>query len=122
MSKTTKIIVLRIKGKIDIHPDIKRTFDELKLDRKFACRVLEDKPEVIGMIKKIQDYIAYGEVDEETLKQLMEKRGKEGKKDVKQTFHLQPPRGGFKKSLKFMWPKGILGKNGKINELVMKML
>ncbi|MGB9708166.1 MAG: uL30 family ribosomal protein [Candidatus Pacearchaeota archaeon] len=117
-----KIIILRIAGKIDLHPDIKRTFYELKLDKKFACRVLEDKPEIMGMIKKIQNHVAYGEAAEETLKQLLEKRAHKDKKDFKQTFHLHPPRGGFKKSTKLMWPRGILGKNEKINELVLKML
>jgi len=117
-----KIIVLRIRGKIDLHPDVRKTFENLRLDRKFSCVIIEDKPEIFGMVKRIQDFVAFGEVEEETLKELMAKRGDAKKKDTEQVFHLHPPRGGFKKSAKLMWPKGILGKNDKINELVLKML
>lgn len=117
-----KIIVLRIRGKIDLHPDVKKTFQELKLDKKFSCRIIEDKPEIFGMIKKVQDHVAYDIASEETLKELMAKRGNAKEKDTEQVFHLHPPRGGFKKSMKVAYPRGILGKNEKINELVLKML
>lgn len=116
-----KIIVIRIRGKIDLHPDIRKTFEELKLNKKFSCIIVEDKPEIMGMIRKIKDHVAYGNIEEETLKKLLEKRkGEEWQ--VGRVFHLHPPRGGFKKSTKLAWPKGILGKNEKINELVLKML
>lgn len=117
-----KIIIVRIRGKIDLHPDVKKTFKELRLNKKFSCVVVEDKPEVIGMIKKIQDYVAYGNAEEKTLKELLEKRGKTGEKDIEQVFHLHPPKGGFKKSTKLLYPRGVLGKNEKINELVLRML
>lgn len=117
-----KIVVLRIKGQIDLPPDIRKTFEELKLRKKFSCRILEDKPEILGMVKKVQDYVAYGPIDEKTLNELITKRGNPNQKDTEQVFHLHPPRGGFKKSTKLMWPKGILGKNEKINELILKML
>ena len=117
-----KIIVIRIKGQVDVAPDIKKTFEELKLNKKFACRVIENKPELMGMVKKVKDYVAYGIADEKTLEQLVAKRGDPEKKITEQVFHLHPPRGGFKKSTKLAWPKGILGKNEKINELVLKML
>lgn len=120
--ETKKIVIVRIKGKIDLPPDVRETFKKLKLLKKFSCRIIEDKPELLGMVKKIKDYVAYGYIAEETLKQLLEKRGKPEKKDIEQTFSLHPPRGGFKKSTKLAWPKGILGKNEKINELLLKML
>lgn len=117
-----KIAIIRIKGKVDLPPDIKKTFEELKLNKKFSCRVVEEKPEILGMIKKIQDYVTYGVINEETLKELIAKRGDVKKKDTECVFYLHPPKGGFKKSSKLAWPRGILGKNGKINELIMRML
>jgi len=35
---------------------------------------------------------------------------------------LQPPRGGFKKSTKSLYPRGVLGENKGINDLVRRML
>ena len=118
----TKIIVLRIRGRIDLHPDIRKTFENLKMDKKFSCRILENKPAIMGMVEKIKDHVAYDDADDKVIEELVSKRGDSKKKDVEQVFHLHPPRGGFKKSAKLSWPKGILGKNEKLNELVLKML
>jgi len=120
--KMTKIIVLRIRGKIDLHPDIRKTFENLKLDRKFSCRIIENRPEVLGMVEKIKDHVAYNDADDKVIGELVSKRGDPNKKDIEQVFHLHPPRGGFKKSSRLAWPRGILGKNEKLNELVLKML
>lgn len=117
-----KIAIIRIKGQLDLHPDVKKTFALLKLARKFSCVVIEDKPETVGMLRKIQNHVIYGYINEETLRELMSKRGKADKKETEQVFSLHPPRGGFKKSSKLMWPKGILGKNEKINEFILRML
>lgn len=114
-----KIAIIRISGKVDVVPDIKKTFEMLMLDKKFSCAVIDDKPEIIGMVKKVQDFVAFGDIKDDVLKELMEKRGK---KDKKMVFHLHPPRGGFKKSTFLHYPRGILGKNEKINELILKML
>jgi hypothetical protein len=45
-----------------------------------------------------------------------------GANKISNIFCLHPPRGGFKKSSKLLWPKGILGKNEKINELISRMM
>lgn len=120
-----KLAVIRIAGQVDLPPPVARTFELLKLKKKFSCIVIEEKSELIGMIKKIQDYVAFGYINDETFKQLLLKRGKnldKGKEEKIKVFHLHPPRGGFKKSTKLMWPKGILGKNEKIKELILRML
>lgn len=117
-----KIAIIRIKGNVDLSPDVKKTFEELKLNKKFSCIIVEDKAEILGMIKKIKDHVAYGYIDEKTLNELITKRGNVKQKDTEQIFHLHPPRGGFKKSSKLAWPQGILGKNEKINELILRML
>jgi len=39
---------------------------------------------------------------------------------LKEFFRLHPPRKGIKSKLQY--PKGVLGKNGKINELIGRML
>ncbi len=112
------IAVIRIKGIVGLDKDVNDTFSRLKLERKYSCLVLEEKPELIGMIKKVENFVAYGKIDEETLKLLQEKRGK-GKKT--NFFRLHPPRGGIK--AKVHYPKGVLGDNKQdINKLIKRML
>lgn len=112
------IAIIRIHGRVGVKEHIKNTLDRLRLRKKYACIVVEEKPEVVGMIRKVRDYVAYGKIDEKTLEELKKKRGKKDKK----FFSLHPPRGGIKSS-KLHFPKGVLGDNGdKINELIRRML
>jgi len=116
-----KIAVVRIRGLVTIRRDIKDTLDMLRLYRKNYCVILEDKPSVIGMLKKINDYVTWGEIDEATLKLLAEKRGEKDKK----FFRLQPPRKGFeRKGIKKPFSVGgALGYRGeKISELIKRMI
>ncbi len=146
----TKILAIRIRGQVDVSKDIEMTLQMMRLRRKFAASLIEKTKENEGMLKKAIDYIAFGEIDAETLKQLLMKRGrKQGDKPlefagktmeetvkklleskttlsdlkIKPFFRLHPPKGGFKKSIKLIYPKGVLGNRGnKVNELVLKML
>lgn len=78
-----KIAVIRIRGKIGIKKNIKDTLNMLRLYNKNYCVVINNKPQNIGMIKKVKDYTTWGEIEEETLNLLLEKRGKlAGKKNL----------------------------------------
>ncbi len=112
------IAVIRIKGIVGLDKDINETFSRLKLGRKYSCIVVEEKPEILGMIKKVSNFVAYGKIDEATLKELQEKRGKDKKTNF---FRLHPPRGGIQ--AKVHYPKGVLGDNKQeINDLIRRML
>jgi len=123
--------------------DVAETLSRLRMRRKYACVVLNPSKEQEGMIKKVKDLVAFGEISKETLEKLIEKRGqlvdKKKKLDVKKVvdelekgkkyeslnlkpfFRLHPPRGGIKSKVHF--PKGVLGNHrDKINELVLRML
>lgn|SRR3989344_2043819 len=113
-----KIAIIRIRGRVKLRKDIAETFARLKLGRKYSCIVLE-KPtkEQLGMIKVLRDFTAYGNINEETYKKLVEKRATK----IKDFFRLHPARGGINAKLHF--PKGVLGDNGdKINDLIVRML
>jgi len=114
------IAIIRIKGIVGISREIAESLHRLRLRRKYSCVVLEDATkEQLGMVKKVKDFVAFGEINEETYKELKEKRGKEGKK----FFRLHPPRGGIDSKKHFGVKKGVLGDNGdKINELIGRML
>ena len=76
------------------------------------------------MIKKVRDFVAFGEINEETYKKLKDVRGrKDIKGNLKPFFRLHPPRGGIETKKHFGVGKGVLGDNKeKINELILRML
>ncbi|MBS3073505.1 50S ribosomal protein L30 [Candidatus Pacearchaeota archaeon] len=144
-----KIILLRIRGMVDVRREIKKTLDMLKLRKKFVAVIVNDTKEMKGMIDRAKDYLAYQQLDEKTLILLLTKRAKLiGNKDakidektisefakkfldnkaeledlkIKTFFSLHPPRGGFKKSIKYAYPKGVLGNNKDLNKLIERML
>jgi len=118
------IAVIRIKGQVGLKKPVKETLDRLRLRRKYVCVVFEaPSKEILGMIKKMKDYVAFGEIDEKTYNELVKARGKkdiQGK--LKPFFRLHPPRKGIKSKKHFGVGKGVLGDNKKMNELVRRML
>ena len=71
-----KIAIIRIKGKVGLPIKVKDTLQMLRLFNKHTCTIVENNPNYIGMIKKVKDYITWGELDEETFSLLLTKRGK----------------------------------------------
>lgn len=140
------IAIIRIIGEVGVNRDLKETLDRLRLKRKYSCVVLPSpSKQHEGMIKKLKDSVAYGEIDTETFEKLIEKRGKQidkkkkidskkvveeiikGKKfedlNVKPFFRLHPARGGINTKRHFGKEKGVLGNHGKeINKLLERMI
>ncbi|MEK6823522.1 MAG: uL30 family ribosomal protein [Nanoarchaeota archaeon] len=119
------ICIIRISGETGIDGKIKETLNRLRVRKKYSCVVLENPNESqLGMIKKVTDFIAYGEINEETYKELIEKRGKKVAGKLKPFFRLHPPRKGIDSKKHFgESSKGVLGNNKeKINDLVLRML
>jgi len=125
-----RIAVVRIRGKVKLRKDIKDTLDMLKLYKQNYCIIIEPNPSNMGMIKKAENYITWGEIDDDTLAMLKEKReeitmNKQGKKIAKSFFRLNPPRKGFgRKGIKMPFNSGgALGYRGdKINDLIRRMI
>jgi large subunit ribosomal protein L30 len=118
------IAVIRIKGDVGLDKEVRETLNRLRIRRKYACVVFE-KPskEQIGMIERVKDFVAFGEINQETYKELKEKRGKEVDGKMKPFFRLHPPRGGIDSKKHFGVKKGVLGNNKeKINDLIKRML
>ncbi len=116
-----KIAIVRVRGSVKVKRETKDTLHMLNLYKQNNCVILDASPSSIGMLKKVQGFVTWGEIDDQTLKLLKEKRGK---KDSK-IFRLHPPRKGFKrKGIKLPFNKGgALGyREEKINELIKKMI
>jgi large subunit ribosomal protein L30 len=74
---------VRVRGIINIKPDIKKTLQLLNLTRVNHCVLLEEKPSIKGMLQVAKDYITWGEVNKEVLEKLITNRGKlEGDKEL----------------------------------------
>ena len=142
---TKNLAVIRIKGSSGIRGDIEDTLNILRLYKKNFCVVITDKVDYRGMVQKIKDYVTWGEINDETLRGLIEKRGEEYKdreedkkgkikynkflthngKKIKKFFRLNSPKNGYgRKGVKEVFSKGgALGYRGeKINDLIRRMI
>lgn len=138
------ILVIRIGGLVDMTKEFQEMLFRFRLRRKYSAVLIQ--PTVINMklLKKLRNHVAYGEINKETMKELIEKRGvplDKSKKinsekvmdqleknplnsDIKPFFRLHPPRGGIDSKKHFgVSKKAVLGDNkDKINDLVRRML
>ncbi len=116
------IAIIRIKGQVKVRKEVIETLNRLGLKKKYSCIILErPKKEESGMIEKVRNFVAFGEINNETYKKLVEARGKFSKS--KTHFRLHPPRKGIESKKHFGVGKGVLGDNkDKINELILRML
>jgi large subunit ribosomal protein L30 len=139
-----KIAVISVRGFIKLKKDVKDTLRMMRLYNKNYCVVFDNIPAKMGMIKKVKDYVTYGEIDEATFKELVSKRGeiytgreKDEKMDMSRKymevdgkkynkfFRLAPPRKGYGRAgIKRPFSKaGALGYRGiKINDLIRRMI
>jgi len=130
--------VIRIRSTIGASREIRDTLKMLNLHRINSCTIIHPNPSYKGMLQKVKDYVTWGEIDDETLKLLLEKRAKvenveeainklkEGTKLKEITnpcIRLHPPRKGYKSIKRPYKLGGAAGYRGKdINELIRRML
>ncbi len=100
------IVAIKLRSEIGTRKDVRDTFKILGMKKLYSFKVMNN--DSIGMLRRINNYIAWGEVSDEMIKSL------EGKK-------LKAPRGGLK-SNRLYYPKGDLGNHKKIEELIRKMI
>ncbi len=141
------LAVVRVRGNVGVRKEIEDTMQMLHLKTVNNCVVVPDTPSYLGMIKKIKDYVAWGEIDKEVFKWMLKKWGRKGRKrlepdfdvdkfteeffsgkttfkdyGINPVFRLHPPRKGYR-SIKRPYPKGALGYWGEqINELIKRMI
>lgn len=140
-----KLALVLVRGLVGVTKAVKDTLLMLRLTRKNNCVVVDNNAVYLGMIHKVKDYITWGEINEDTFKELLSKRGQEyvgresdrknkyktyktlnvNNKKYKLYFRLNPPRKGFgRKGIKVAFKVGGgLGYRGeKINDLIKRML
>ncbi len=65
-----KIAVARIKGQVNVSGKVKDTLQMLRLYRKNYCVVLDAKPDVMGMVRKVKDFVVWKEISGEAAEKL----------------------------------------------------
>ena len=76
-------LVVRISGQADVPYWAVTTMKLLKLEKKYRATILPEKDNTIGMLRKIQHYVSWQEIDIETVKELLDKKArKSGYKKV----------------------------------------
>lgn len=145
-----RIAIIRISGQQGLTKPVKETLKMFNLHKKNTCVVVKNTASTEGMLRKIKDFVTWGEIDESTFKELLQKRGrmpgnkavekvdeafvkdfmacKKEIKDVpglKKFFRLNPPIKGYgANGTKHAFINGgALGyRKDKINDLIRRML
>ena len=68
--------IIRLRGNRKMTVPMEDTLKLLNLNRVNHCVVVPDEPAVDGMLKKVKDFITWGDINEETLAKMIEKRGR----------------------------------------------
>lgn len=69
-------VIIRVKGLTGVPPEVEDTLRKLRLTRKYAATVYPKSPSIDGMLKVVKEWVTWGEIEENTLKELLLKRGK----------------------------------------------
>ena len=67
--------IIRVRGIVNVNPDIKRTLELLRLSKVNHCTLIEENKVYKGMLQKVKDYATWGEIDKDTLPKLIGSRG-----------------------------------------------
>jgi len=73
---TNAYLVVRIKGQADCPYWATTTMTLLKLDKKYRATILPAKDNTLGMLRKVQHYIAWVELDASLAKELIDKKAR----------------------------------------------
>ncbi len=125
--------VIWIRGIIKAKPRVRKTLESLGLDKKNSLAIIpEDRKK---MLKIIEGFVTYGEINKETLTKIIKKKlkienpEKKAEKilkgEEKVVFHLRPPSKGFERGgiKKFYKEGGAIGYRGSdINQLLGRMI
>lgn len=79
--------VVRVRGIVNVKPDIKRTLQLFRLTRVNHCVLLEENANTKGMLQVAKDYSTWGTIEKESLTKLIKSRGKlEGNKELTEEY------------------------------------
>ena len=119
VSRKTFILALRLKGSFGTPITLDKALSTLRLKYRFNAVLLENKVNVLGMLRNVKDYITWGEIQTPEIAKLLKERGElEGgamvtDETVKKTFgedsvdSLAEGLSEGRISLDALWTKGL---------------
>ncbi|MFB6182524.1 MAG: uL30 family ribosomal protein [Candidatus Nanohaloarchaea archaeon] len=114
------IAAIKVRGSLDAPKRVKQNLQNMNLEKKNQLVIYENKESIKGMMNKAKDYITYGEIDEETVEKIEDKKDTE--LNPGDTVNLTPPSGGYKNTKRNVNQGGSLGKRQNLDQLIQKMV
>ena len=71
-----RIAVVRVRGKAKVRGNIEETMKLLNLTRVNHCTVIDNREQYMGMIKKVNNHVTWGEINDGVMEKLLSKRGR----------------------------------------------
>ncbi|MBI4154596.1 50S ribosomal protein L30 [Candidatus Woesearchaeota archaeon] len=89
--KSSNILaVIRLRGPAKLNSRIDDTMKMLRLYKANNCTVVPNSKNYLGMIQKAKDFLTWGEIDSDTFKILLEKKGRlPGNKPLTKEYLMQ---------------------------------
>ncbi len=133
------VAIVRVRGKIGVRRTINETLERLNVPRVNSAALLFGTSSNLGMIKKCNDFVTFGEIDGKTLEKLLLKKAeskpskedldklvlgeKKAKELVKLPIRLKPPKHGWEDTKLSYSNGGSVGYRGEaINALLNRMI
>ncbi|HEY7078777.1 MAG TPA: 50S ribosomal protein L30 [Nitrososphaeraceae archaeon] len=69
-------LVVRIKGTVNIPYWASSTLEYLNLGKKFNATIVPETRQTLGMLRKVKEVVAWCHVDQDTVQELLSKRGR----------------------------------------------
>lgn len=69
-------LVVRMKGTVNVPQWAHLTMENLHLNKKFRATIIPENDQTLGMLRKIKELISWTSVDEDFIKEFLEKKGR----------------------------------------------
>jgi large subunit ribosomal protein L30 len=70
------LAVIKVRGTISAQREARATLDMLRLPKTNHAVLVHNSPSMLGMLKRVQSYVTWGEISKETLAEMLTKRGR----------------------------------------------
>jgi large subunit ribosomal protein L30 len=70
-----RIGVVRVRGSVNVNRKVEDALRALRLSRVNYCTLIDDRDQYNGTLKKVKDYVTWGEVSENEVELILKNRG-----------------------------------------------
>jgi large subunit ribosomal protein L30 len=70
------LTVIRVRGVGEASPEVEKALASLHLNRNCHITLIDDRPNFLGTLNKVRNFVTWGEITKETILLLLQKRGR----------------------------------------------